>query len=71
MLVTSLAGAVASALLGGAGLTLPLLVEAISVALTAAGGFNLTKKLLTAPQAPVPAAAAPVPSPMDLVNGGQ
>lgn len=71
VLVTSLAGAVASALLGGAGLSLPLLVEALSVALSAAGGFNLTKKLLTAPPAPVPVEAAPVPSPMDLVNGGQ
>jgi hypothetical protein len=74
VLVTSLAGAVATAQAGGAGLSLPLLVEALSVALSAAGGFNLAKKLLTAPQAPAPAAvasAAPVPSPMDIVNGGQ
>lgn len=66
VLATSLAGAVATALLGGAAFSLPLLVQALSVALSAAGGFNLVKKLATAP---APAAPAPVASPMSIVNG--
>lgn len=73
VLVTSLAGAVATALVGGAAFSLPLLVQALSVALSAAGGFNLVKKLATTP-APVPAPVQPAPepvaSPMDIVNGG-
>jgi hypothetical protein len=72
VLATSLAGALASALLGGAGLSLPLLLEALSVAVSAAGGFNLVKKLASAPPPPAPAAVpAPVASPLDIVNGGQ
>lgn len=70
VLATSLAGAVATALAGGAGLSLPLLVEALAVAVSAAGGFNLVKKLAAPAPAPVAATPEPVPSPMDIVNGG-
>ena len=69
VLVTSVAGAIATALVGGAPFGLALVLQALSVAVSAAGGFSLVKKLAAAPKAPAPAVDAPVASPMDIVDG--
>ncbi|MCP3103838.1 hypothetical protein LZ198_33660 [Myxococcus sp. K15C18031901] len=46
VLAVSLAGAVANALAAGASFSLALVLTAVKVALTAAGGFTLIKRLL-------------------------
>jgi hypothetical protein len=80
-LLTSAAGAVVTALLSGTPFTWPLAGKALVTAFLAVGGFSLVKKLVTgdADKAKADAkaagekaaAVAPVPSPMDIVNGGK
>lgn len=47
VLLTSIAGAVATALLAGQSIGLALLLQALAVGLSAAGGFRLVKVLIT------------------------
>jgi hypothetical protein len=46
VIITSVAGALATAFAAGTAVSLPLVISALVVALKAAGGFSLAKKLL-------------------------
>jgi hypothetical protein len=79
VMVTSLAGAIANAVLAGAPFNVGLLLKAAGVAFTAAGGFAMAKKLIFGDDAAavqrVEAAGlaaeskTEVKTPMDVVNG--
>lgn len=63
VLVTSILGAVATALTGGAALSVAVLWQAVVVGVTSAGGWRVLSVLLSPPPAPAP---EPVPLVTDL-----